>query len=106
MKVLIIEDEKIASNRLEKIILKIDPSFTVVGKVETVRMAVNWLKTEERPDLIFLDIQLADGLSFEIFKQVEIHVPVIFTTSYDQYALKAFQLNSIDYLLKPIQVRK
>ena len=103
MKALIIEDEKIAADRLGKLIASADPSIEVVGKIETVRNAVHWLQSNELPDVIFLDIQLADGLSFEIFKQVNINVPVIFTTSYDQYALKAFQLNSVDYLLKPIQ---
>ena len=103
MKVLIIEDEQIAADRLEKIIKAIDPTIEISGKIETVRKSVDWLESKGKPDLIFLDIQLADGLSFEIFKQTPVDVPVIFTTSYDQYTLKAFQLNSIDYLLKPIQ---
>ncbi len=103
MKALIIEDEHLAADRLAKLITSADPSIEVVGKIETVRNAVHWFQNRELPDVIFLDVQLADGLSFEIFKQVQISVPVIFTTSYDQYALKAFQVNSVDYLLKPIQ---
>jgi len=103
MKVLIIEDENLAASRLEKLIITLQPDVEVLDKIETVRRSVEWLTHHERPDLIFLDIQLADGLSFEIFKQVKVNTPVIFTTSYDQYALKAFQLNSVDYLLKPIK---
>jgi DNA-binding LytR/AlgR family response regulator len=77
--------------------------FTLLDQIDTVEDSVKWLKTHPHPDLIFLDIQLADGLSFEIFRQVEVSSPVIFTTAYDEYAIKAFQVNSIDYLLKPIR---
>lgn len=102
MKTAIIEDEKLAQERLEELIIEIDPSIEVVVKLASVQESVKWLK-KNKPDLIFLDIQLEDGLSFEIFEKVTIDVPVIFTTAYDQYAIRAFKLNSIDYLLKPIR---
>ena len=102
MKVLIIEDEEIAARRLEKLVKKYSNEIEVLNILDTVSGAVKWLNTHEIPDLLFLDIQLADGLSFEIFEKVELKVPVIFITAYDEYAIKAFQLNSIDYLLKPI----
>ena len=100
MKALIIEDEKPAARRLSRMLneLQIEP-LTMLHSVEE---AVNWFSNNEHPDLIFLDIQLSDGLSFEIFEEVEIKSAIIFTTAYDEYALKAFKLNSIDYLLKPI----
>jgi two-component system, LytTR family, response regulator len=103
MKVLIVEDEQMTAQRLEKLILEIEPSCTVLAQCESIEETVNWLKTHTEPDLIFLDIQLADGSSFEIFKQVDVHCPVIFTTAFDQYAIQAFKVNSIDYLLKPIK---
>lgn len=102
MKTVIIEDEKLAQERLEELINQIDPSIEVAEKLTSVKDSVKWLK-QNKPDLIFLDIQLEDGLSFEIFDKVTIEVPVIFTTAYDQYAIKAFKINSIDYLLKPIR---
>ncbi len=102
MKVFIIEDERLAADKLEKMLLEIDPSVTVAGKQGSVRGSVKWLM-EHRVDLIFLDIQLSDGISFSIFEQVTVNTPVVFTTAYDQYAVKAFQLNSIAYLLKPIR---
>jgi len=77
--------------------------FSVVGQIDNVEDSVDWFKAHEQPDLVFLDIQLADGLSFDIFKQVNISSPVIFTTAYDEYAIRAFKLNSIDYLLKPVR---
>jgi DNA-binding LytR/AlgR family response regulator len=100
MKVVIIEDEKPAARRLNRMLneLSIEP-LTMLHSVEE---AVNWFSNNEHPDLLFLDIQLSDGLSFEIFEEVEIKSAIIFTTAYDEYALKAFKLNSIDYLLKPI----
>jgi DNA-binding LytR/AlgR family response regulator len=100
MNVLIIEDEKPAARRLSRMLneLNIEP-LTMLHSVEE---AVNWFSNNAHPDLIFLDIQLSDGLSFEIFDEVEIKSAIIFTTAYDEYALKAFKLNSIDYLLKPI----
>ena len=102
MKALIIEDESIAAEKLEKILMEIDPSITVVGKPGSIRDSVRWLM-QNRADIIFLDIQLSDGISFSIFEQVAVNTPVIFTTAYDQYAVRAFQLNSIAYLLKPIR---
>ena len=102
MKVVIIEDEKIAADYLEKLIKEYDQSIEILTKLDSVSSSVSWLQSN-KPDLIFLDIHLADDISFKIFEQVEIHIPVIFTTAYDQYAIKAFKLNSIDYLLKPIE---
>jgi DNA-binding LytR/AlgR family response regulator len=98
----IIEDEPQAIQRLETLIKEIAPTWIVVAKLDSVKQAVQWFKTHEAPSLAWMDIHLGDGLSFEIFDQVEINCPVIFTTAYDQYAIKAFKVNSIDYLLKPI----
>lgn len=100
MKIIIIEDEKPAARLLQRKIEKL--GFTVNQMLHSVEEAIVWFKTNQHPDLIFLDIQLSDGLSFEIFEQVDIQSAVIFTTAYDEYALRAFKLNSIDYLLKPI----
>jgi DNA-binding LytR/AlgR family response regulator len=102
MKVLIIEDEKPAADRLAYLIHLYDPAIEVMGRVESIEEAVQWFKTKPRPDVAFFDIQLADGYSFEIFNQVSINIPVIFTTAYDQYSLKAFQYFSVDYILKPV----
>ena len=102
MKVLIIEDEGRAATRLEKLLKAIDPTINIVSVIETVRESIEYLKTET-VDLIFSDIQLADGLSFEIYKSVDINCPIVFTTAYDQYAIEAFDTNGIDYLLKPIE---
>jgi len=102
MKVLIIEDEKLAADRLASLIKKYDAGIEIVGKVGSVRKAVETINTLYLPELIFMDIQLGDGLSFEIFEKTEIKCPVIFTTAYDEYAIRAFKVNSIDYLLKPI----
>ncbi|MCO6475441.1 MAG: response regulator transcription factor [Phaeodactylibacter sp.] len=102
MKVLIIEDEKPAARRLEQLIRQQRPQAEILGPVDSVERAVRWFRENPSPGLLFLDIQLADGLSFDIFREVEVQAPVIFTTAYDQYTLKAFKLNSIDYLLKPI----
>lgn len=101
MKILIIEDEKLLAERLERLIQKIEPQSIILDKLQSIEESINWFKTNEA-DLIFLDIHLSDGLSFKIFEQVEVSTPIIFTTAYDQYAIKAFKLNSIDYLLKPI----
>lgn len=102
MKTLIIEDERPAALRLKKLILECAPQAEILEVIDSVEAAVKWLNTFEKPDLIFMDIQLADGLSFDIFQQTTIKSPVIFTTAYDQYSLKAFKVNSVDYLLKPI----
>lgn len=105
MKVIIVEDEKPAANHLKWLLGNIDPSIEVIEQIDTVRNAVSKLPGSNA-DLIFLDIQLADDLSFQIFEQIELSTPIIFTTAYDQYAIKAFKLNSIDYLLKPIDAQK
>jgi DNA-binding LytR/AlgR family response regulator len=102
MKCLIVEDEKVAAERLGKLISQIDSSIEIVSVIQSVKKSVEWLQSNPHPDFIFMDIQLADGLSFEIFEQAIVDSPVIFTTAYDEYALKAFKVNSIDYLLKPI----
>jgi DNA-binding LytR/AlgR family response regulator len=101
--VLIVEDEHLAAEKLEKMLLTADPEIKIQAKLESVIDSINWLSSHDRPDLIFLDIQLDDGISFEIFDSIRLDVPIIFTTAYDQYAIKAFQVNSVDYLLKPIE---
>ena len=103
MEALIIEDETLAAEKLESMLTSIDPDFEVVGILESVLESINWLSTNKHPDLIFMDVQLDDGICFEIFQSIKIDVPIIFTTAYDSYAIKAFQVNSIDYLLKPIE---
>jgi len=100
MRVVIIEDEKPAARRLTRMLNEI--GIEPVAMLHSVEEAVNWFYTNKHPDLLFLDIQLSDGLSFEIFDEIEVNSAIIFTTAYDDYALKAFKLNSIDYLLKPI----
>lgn len=102
MNILIIEDETLAAERLEKMLLNIDPGITIAAKLQSVKDSARWL-SQNRADLIFLDIQLSDGSAFSIFDQVDVTTPIIFTTAYDQYAIKAFDVNSIDYLLKPIR---
>ena len=101
--VLIIEDEEAAYGRLQKMIMVALPEANILPPVVSIRSAVEWFSTNPEPHLIFLDVHLADGQSFEIFKHIHIKSPVIFTTAYDQYALEAFKVNSIDYLLKPIK---
>jgi len=103
MKVLIIEDEPFAQQELKRLLDGLNKDIEILDMIDTVEDAVDWLETRKIPDLIFLDIQLADGISFEIFRKVEVDAPVIFTTAYDEFAVRAFQLNSIDYLLKPIK---
>lgn len=101
-KVLIIEDEKPAADWLKQLIRKHDPQISVLAILDSVNGAVDWFQQNQVPDLVFMDIQLADGLSFEIFERVKVQCPVIFTTAYEEYAIKAFKVNSLDYLLKPI----
>src|SRR5438309_99148 len=103
MKILIVEDEDLAVKKLKKTLLTVDESATVVGESDSIKGTVNWLENNPSPDLILMDIELADGQSFEIFNHVEVKSPVIFITSYDEFALKAFKVNSVDYLLKPVQ---
>ena len=103
MKILIIEDEPLAAKRMESLVRAVLPEAHILGKLESIRAAVKWFENNPQPDLLLMDIQLADGLSFEIFQQTAVTAPVIFTTAYDEYALKAFKVNSVDYLLKPIE---
>ncbi|WP_106794219.1 LytTR family DNA-binding domain-containing protein [Aquimarina sp. Aq78] len=103
MQILIIEDEPRAANQLQNLLNKSILDFQLLDIIDSVEDAVLWFKKNTTPDLVFMDIQLADGLSFEIFQKVEIEAPIIFTTAFDQYAIQAFKVNSIDYLLKPIQ---
>ncbi|MBK8878747.1 MAG: response regulator transcription factor [Haliscomenobacter sp.] len=102
MNILIIEDELPASKRLSSLLVQFRPQAQILAALDSVKAAVQWLQQHPAPDLIFLDIHLGDGLCFEIFRQIQVRSPAIFTTAYDQYTLQAFKLNSIDYLLKPI----
>ena len=101
LRIVIVEDEKITAVNLEKIILKIEPGARIMATLTSVKQAREWFSSNQA-DLIFMDIELGDGKSFEIFEHISIKAPVIFTTAYDQYAIKAFKANGIDYLLKPI----
>ena len=102
MKILIIEDEAFAADAIEAMICDLRPDTQILDKIESIEEAVEWFEANSLPDLIFCDIHLSDGSSFEIFRQVDVKSPVIFTTAYNEYALDAFKVNSIDYLLKPI----
>jgi two-component system LytT family response regulator len=102
LSILIIEDELPNAARLKKLLLQIDKHIQITGEIQTVQAAIEWLKANEHPDVICMDIKLTDGLSFEIFDHVEVRSHVIFITAYDEYALKAFEVNGIDYLLKPL----
>ena len=102
MKALIIEDEVMAAKSLKKLLVEVSPGIEIVGILESIEDSVEWIANHPMPDLMFMDIHLADGSSFAIFEQVTITCPVIFTTAYDEYTLKAFEVNSIDYLMKPI----
>lgn len=103
MNLLIVEDEAAAAKRLQKLIKNLLPDVNILGVLDSVEDVVDWVNGNPTPDLMMMDIHLADGSSFEVFKEVDIECPVIFTTAYDQYAIQAFQVNSIDYLLKPIK---
>ncbi len=103
MNVLIIEDEPFAQQELKRLLNNLGKPLEILDMIDSVEDATAWLNENDAPDLIFMDIQLADGISFEILKKVDVQAPVIFTTAYDQYAIEAFKLNSIDYLLKPIK---
>ncbi len=103
MNVWIIEDEEAAARRLEKLVTAIDPSMVITRRMDSIIETLTAIQEGPLPDLLFLDIQLADGLSFEIFNHTKIDKPIIFTTAYDQYAIQAFKVNAIDYLLKPIK---
>lgn len=106
IRALIIEDEPANAVRLQKMLLKAEGEIVIAGILQTVRESITWLKNEEHPDVIFMDIRLTDGLSFEIFNRIDISSYVVFTTAYDEYALQAFEVNGIDYLLKPIEQKK
>ncbi len=106
MTILIIEDENAAARRLEKMLREIAPEAIVLDRLDSVEAAVLWMKNNPQPDLILLDIHLADGASFEIFEHVQVTAPVIFTTAYDEYAVQAFKVTAVDYLLKPIKVNE
>lgn len=103
MNILIVEDEELAVKKLRKTLEGVEPGAVVAGVTDSIRTTVEWLSMHPQPDLILMDIELADGQSFEIFNLTEVKSPVIFTTSYDEYALRAFKVNSVDYLLKPVQ---
>ena len=102
MKALIIEDEVMAAQTLQKLLEEVSPGVEITNVLDSIEESVEWLQQNAMPDLIFMDIHLADGSAFAIFEQVAVSCPVIFTTAYDDYALKAFEVNSIDYLLKPV----
>lgn len=102
MKALIIEDEKAAVRNLQALLSEVAPDMEILAVLDSITETIDWFRVSPIPDLMFLDIHLADGSAFEIFEHVEIRCPIIFTTAYDEYALKAFKVNSIDYLLKPI----
>jgi DNA-binding LytR/AlgR family response regulator len=104
MKVIIIEDEKLSAEHLELLLKKIDASIEVVATIDSVKKGLKVLSNGVKADLFFVDVHLADGLSFEIFSKIQIDVPVVFTTAYNEYAIRAFTLNSVDYLLKPVTI--
>ncbi|GCC51130.1 DNA-binding response regulator [Chryseotalea sanaruensis] len=106
MTILLIEDETLAADRLKNMLFEVDANVELVAQLKSVETSVQWLQTNPHPNLILSDIRLLDGLCFEIFERVKVDVPVIFTTAYDQYAMKAFEVNSIDYLLKPVEPEK
>lgn len=103
MRVVIVEDERIAADKLKRLLKELDAEINVIKVLESVEESVNWFSSNPSPDLIFMDIQLDDGISFEIFDTIKIDAPIIFTTAYDEYAVRAFKVNSVDYLLKPIE---
>jgi len=103
MNALIIEDEILASKHLKQVLDEVG-EVTVIGMLESIAETIEWFSTNPQPDIVFMDIHLADGSAFEIFKHIDVKCPIVFTTAYDEYALKAFEVNSIDYLLKPIEV--
>ena len=106
MRVLIIEDEKPAAEKLKKALHSIQPEIEVLAVLGSVKSARQWIEAQGSPELIFMDIELSDGLSFQLFDQVNINCPIIFTTAYDEYWQEAFEQNSIDYLLKPVREEK
>ena len=103
MKIVVIEDEEPAAERLGNLIKELEPEAEIVSNLATVNASVKWLSENAMPDLLIMDINLADGSSFEIFKKVQTTCPIIFTTAYDEFAIAAFKVNSIDYILKPVK---
>jgi len=103
MKIVIVEDEILAAEKLKRLLKKVDSDIEVLEVLETVEDSINWFANNTSPDLVFMDIQLDDGISFEIFDEIKIDAPIIFTTAFDEYAIRAFKVNSVDYLLKPIE---
>src|SRR6478735_6964117 len=103
MHILIVEDEDLAIEKLKATVMEVEEKAVIAGITHSIQSTVRWLETNPQPDLVLMDIELTDGLSFEIFNRTEIKCPIIFTTSYDAYAIRAFKVNSIDYLLKPVE---
>lgn len=106
MKIVIIDDEELAQNRLKQLVHDYDPTIEIVAKIDSLKGAIEFLQSSPEVDLIFMDIQLSDGISFELFEKLEISIPIIFTTAFSEYTLKAFKVNSIDYLLKPVGAKE
>ncbi len=106
MRIVILEDEKLSAEHLQTMLKRVEPSIEVLQVFDSVKKSVEYFKKNNDADLLFVDIHLADGISFELFSKVKIEVPIIFTTAYDEYAIKAFKLNSVDYLLKPIDIEE
>ncbi|CAH0997664.1 Sensory transduction protein LytR [Emticicia aquatica] len=104
MKIVIIEDESAAASQLKFLLNQLNINCQILAVIDSIEEGIKWFTSNESPNLIFSDIQLADGVSFEIFEQIQINVPIIFTTAFDEYAIRAFKLNSIDYILKPIDL--
>jgi two-component system LytT family response regulator len=105
MKAVIVEDEVIAAQNLQRLIAQVNSNIEIIAVLKSIEESVEWFSSHPSPDLVFMDIHLSDGSSFSIFEKVKIQAPVIFTTAYDEYALKAFEVNSIDYILKPINLK-
>lgn len=106
MRILLIEDEPLVAKELSAMLLRVEPKAEVIGILPGVAVAMKWFSENTPPDLIVSDIQLSDGISFEIFEKLHLHCPIIFATAYDEYAIRAFKLNSIDYLLKPFDPKE
>ncbi len=106
MKILIVEDETAAYENLVEILAELDPQIEIAGNTESISQTINWLQANPNPDLVLMDIHLSDGSAFSIFDKIRLDVPIVFTTAYDEYAIDAFKVNSIDYLLKPIKVEE
>ena len=106
MKILVIEDEPLVAESLMKMVKQLEPSAELIGPIPTVKASLEWLEENIQPDLILSDIQLADGISLDIFYEQRVSCPIIFTTAYNEYAIRAFKVNSIDYLLKPVDKKE